>query len=182
VSPNINNPQYRFEHLAVPGMWLHTADLLKESGDVLLRHGLELWESAGVKAGPGERVPLLSVDQSVVMYLYALAIENLVKGIIIARDPRKLRRGKLSWPRDGHRLRELFREADISFRDRYEEQLICKQFQGFLDWKGRYPIPKHKHALVKAPLFHVRFHSTGDFQSLYGPLRQTLLGEIHKGL
>ncbi len=176
--PNIKNPQWRFEQLGSPAGWLRQADLLKESADTLLRHGRELWESIGKQAQPGDTVPSLSIDQSVLMYLYALVIENVVKGIIVARNPVKLESGKLAWSRDGHRLRELFADAGIPFKDKYQEQLICEQLQSFLDWAGRYPIPKDKDTLMKSRLFYQAFLATGDFQPVYDPLRDTLVCEI----
>ena len=96
MSPDVNNPQWRFEQLGTPALWLRQGDLLRESADVLLAHGLKLWESEGPHDKVGKTFSDLSIDQSVVMYLYALAIQNVIKGIIVARNPAKLCKGKIT--------------------------------------------------------------------------------------
>jgi len=177
---NINDPQWRFEQLGVPRAWLRQADLLKDSAEVLLRHGLSLWESSGKQAKPGDLIPDLAIDQSVLMYLYALAIENVVKGIVVAKNAGKLQSRRLVWSGDGHRLRELVTEADITFKNEYDEYIICVHFQSYLDWQGRYPIPKDGNRLMKSPLFHQNFLETREFDQIYVPLRDLLVAEILK--
>jgi hypothetical protein len=180
MSPNINNPQWLFEQLGTPALWLRQGDLLRESADVLFVHGRKLWESERRHGKDGEMLPDLSVDQSIVMYLYALAIENVIKGIIVARNTAKLCTGEIPWSRYGHRLSKLFSEAGLKFKDTYEEQLIGEHFQHFLNWGGRYPIPRYKDEFKKSPLFHHEFLSTSDFCRIYEPLRKILLIEIGK--
>jgi hypothetical protein len=76
------------------------------------------------------------------LFLAGLALENLAKSVIVAREPALVAEDRLhpTWPGTGHRLRSLFRQAHIGLT--WEEARLVLGLQSYVEWGGRYPIPK----------------------------------------
>ena len=71
-------------------------------------------------------------------FLYGLALENLLKGTLIARDPSRFHRQKDFT----HGLLKYFEEVGIPLTLR--QQWLVEQVDVLVWWKGRYPTPKKK--------------------------------------
>ena len=72
--------------------------------------------------------------------LFGYALENLVKGIIVCRDPTLVTEKRLRrWDKRGHRLIALFADAGIQL-DESELNLLGRVTR-MTEWKGRYPVP-----------------------------------------
>jgi hypothetical protein len=80
-------------------------------------------------------------------FLYGLAIENLLKGTLIAREPSRFDDRKDFT----HGLIKYFDEVGIVVNTR--QRLLLEQLDVLIKWRGRYPIPKKKAewALRKGP-------------------------------
>jgi hypothetical protein len=180
-TPDINDPQWQFEQLGSPSAWLRQAELLKDSGDVLLQAGRHAYEAHKSEIEAGVAFPDWYIEQSLIQYLYALSIENLLKAIILATNPSMLSAGAVKWPGDGHRLDALVTQAGVTYSDKYERQLISQQLQQFLDWGGRYPIPKIAEKLSSRRMWHIAFRDPSEFGRVFDRYRDELLALLSTG-
>lgn len=74
-------------------------------------------------------------------FLVGLAIENLAKGIIMARDPKRAAGRKLrEWGKGGHDLPSLVDTAGVSVSD--DERRLLSQLSRYVRGAGRYPVAK----------------------------------------
>ena len=72
--------------------------------------------------------------------ILGFALENLAKGIIVCRDPKRVGGAHLEdWRRKGHKLAELFDWAGIPVTD--AEREVLNRTARLIAWKGRYPVP-----------------------------------------
>ena len=72
--------------------------------------------------------------------LLGFALENLVKGIIVCREPALVtKEGLEKWPGNSHDLEALFDKAGISVTP--EERVVLKLATQLTEWSGRYPVP-----------------------------------------
>jgi len=73
--------------------------------------------------------------------LFGLAIENLLKAIIISKEPKPVENGKLrDWPGNGHELIRLAENANINLN--MQQRDLLNRLVAFIEWAGRYPVPK----------------------------------------
>ena len=83
---------------------------------------------------PPEGLDLLPVY----MMLMAFALENLAKGILIAREPDRVKEAILKrWEGDGHDLNELAEAAKLSLSS--DEKRLLLNLSIHAVWMGRYP-------------------------------------------
>lgn len=87
-----------------------------------------------------------------VFYLLAgLALENIMKGILIARDKSLLSKGMISNKKIlKHNLSDLFKEVGLALSDR--ELNLVERVSETVVWAGRYPVPKHESARALRPI------------------------------
>ena len=76
------------------------------------------------------------------IFISGLAIENLLKGIILTRKPEYLKDGKLHKKLQSHDLKHLSHLANVKLSD--EEMNFCNLATDFISSIGRYPIPLSK--------------------------------------
>jgi len=76
------------------------------------------------------------------MMLYGLAFENLLKGLLVFKNPEKYK-DNIKWEnmKGGHDLIKLFNNIDFKLSD--EEIHIMKSLTDAVMWAGRYPVPKN---------------------------------------
>ncbi|MDF0650733.1 MAG: hypothetical protein P0121_04575 [Nitrospira sp.] len=74
---------------------------------------------------------------SVALMLYGLAIENLLKAIIVATGSPLDKNGRISFKM--HKLSELARSAGI--RVAQKDEFFLNKLTEFVEWAGRYPVP-----------------------------------------
>ncbi len=74
----------------------------------------------------------------VYVFLCGLAIENLAKGVLVARDPKHFTNGaKLT-----HELLPYIDQCGLALSDK--QRALLKQVEMAVLWKGRYPVPKRR--------------------------------------
>jgi hypothetical protein len=114
-------------------IWLLKADSLIAAFDVLIADD-ERMERENL---PGRRV------QSVAYMLAGFAIENLLKGILIAEKTPLNENGKFTLK--SHELLEL--AADAGYELVETDQRLLERIQEFTVWTGRYPIPLNSESM-----------------------------------
>jgi hypothetical protein len=119
--------------------WLEQAKLLKMSAEVIKAEIDNVLPLPQVL--PGVRERKLAYIQSF-MLLNGLAFENLIKGIIIGRDPTIVDQQKVNtkyWNfRKGHGIAELAKTISRISRDEFQ---LLKRLEEYVFWAGRYPMP-----------------------------------------
>ena len=123
-----------------PSVWVLSARRLKRGGDIICdAYEIDL-RAMERGSSPLELDNLETVG--VATLLYGLSIENLIKAIIIHKDPNSIKNGKLrEWPGTGHNLINLAKEAGIVFNK--EQFDFLNRLVAFVEWAGKYPVPKN---------------------------------------
>ena len=117
-----------------PLSWLVSAESLERSTEILWeqdKRDVEALEGASV----GDPTPAFVTR--VAMLLAALTIENLLKGICVAREPARNQKGEFQIKT--HKLLDLADRADVELRK--EENDLLESLEAFIEWAGRYPRP-----------------------------------------
>ncbi len=81
--------------------------------------------------------------------LYAYAIENVLKGIIVANNPRLIGGEKLNNALKSHDLFELAKDATVTVH--VQEEPVMKALSQLSIWAGRYPVALHQREHMGAP-------------------------------
>jgi len=165
-----------------PGGWLYTAEALKRSADILLgasdedrRQLVEAlsrgdWPSLADELADVVGAPFL---WPVYLQLAGLAIENLAKGIAVARDPTIVGTGKgdrlFKW---GHIETKLFNDLGITLDE--EEAALVGRLHVYVEWAGRYPVPLVALKLAGSRTFE-RTKDPAAIDALFERLRSELL-------
>ncbi|MFQ5961072.1 MAG: hypothetical protein ACE5MG_06725 [Candidatus Methylomirabilales bacterium] len=103
-------------------------------------------------SAPAHQLSNLDVGFSWMM-LTGFSLENLVKGVLLKRQPHLAKRGRVpSWPGRGHDILTMFRSAGISLRPP-EEDLLTR-LREFVTWRGRYPIAKTPDEMMPREAVH----------------------------
>jgi hypothetical protein len=74
------------------------------------------------------------------LFLIGLALENLLKGLLVARDGSLVSEGRLSSEVANHKLSSLFQRAGITLSP--EQRAFVERLSESVTWAGRYPVPK----------------------------------------
>lgn len=111
--------------------WLGQAKQLRLAANALLPH----WEAAllGRPSEPDIQTKMLAYSEAYMM-LNGLAFENLFKGILYGRDPKR----NLKKRDGGHGIVEMAKEISCLTDG---EQKLLERLKYYLVWAGRYPIP-----------------------------------------
>lgn len=142
-------PQKLFKAAQSPTMWLSLAHGLAQAGEAILREqesAARAYEDA-VKAA-GERLERTGEKRTEIEaeapnyrsahLLYAFALENALKGLVVAKDPSLTTRLKLAPVLKSHRLNELAARAGIATSA--EEESTLTSLTHIAEWAGRYPV------------------------------------------
>jgi hypothetical protein len=148
-----------------PTAWLASAESLWRAVSAVRRDWKEdmrnLREAGFLRKaiGPGGWLAFLNETQlrpmvgQVFMLLAGLAIENLLKGLAVARKPELVQprennpRRLFDWAGSGHVSRRLAQEAGVDLTE--DEARVVDRLEVFTTWGGRYPVPLD--ALKAAP-------------------------------
>src|SRR5689334_7798945 len=150
--------------------WLAQAKGSKMIADTILP--LLQQELSVPPAFPGTQQKRLAYVGSY-MLLTGLAFENVIKGILIGRDPSLVKKEKIEsgiLPRTGHGIVE-GANSIISLTPR--ELLLLNRIEEYLFWAGRYPLP------LKAGIF---FNSEVQSLRSYWSSDPTSINEIFEKL
>lgn len=123
-----------------PGGWLFSADRLRRAATEL--HKVVDQDFASMRSLVGTFQPAPVEVGSVMMMLLGYTLENLAKGIIVAKDP-SAAQGKVKRPTalatdlNRHLDANLLVEAGLALSPDEEAQVA--RLRTFLEWGGRYP-------------------------------------------
>jgi len=128
-----------------PGAWRRTAIGLKRSADIIWQQWFGIFrrlEGGQTATATEQEVGDLYLLVPSFLLLYALALENAFKGLLVACDP-SIVASKIKWKTKGggHNLRALCQESGLPVTP-YEQKLLDDRTQAVL-WAGRYPVPKN---------------------------------------
>jgi hypothetical protein len=142
------NAKVVFVRDAMPGAWLAYAEELMESAELIWREkdeGLRL-EAEGARNGPQPGIRLTqrprrisSISRPYIL-LAGFALENLIKGLLVAQDPTHINQGKLSSSLKSHELLRLASQVEGLCLSE-QEKGVCRIVQDAIPYWGRYPIP-----------------------------------------
>lgn len=160
-------------------LWLRAADTRRRAARLIkgpLDAALEEWNHDRAK------------DEDIWIWedyllLCAFAIENLLKGILIGRNPSWVAEGRLKWPGGPHDLSRLADEVEIPLCE--EERELLVRLTEVIAWSGRYPVPYQEKRLGRTSKIGDRrrqattYVTTDErvFDDLYGKLENQLKTE-----
>lgn len=160
TAPDPRSPKeiWELQHqilMSTPINWLMKAESLMDAFEVLIADDL-------VRAETGRPRRVLSVAYMLAGY----AMENLLKGQLIARQPRQADSSKPSkFKFKSHDLGKLARAAGYSLT--VEEAILLERIEQFTLWTARYPAPIDVDDMRPRPTLHGgfaprTFHALGE--------------------
>jgi hypothetical protein len=139
----------------MPLAWRYSARQLKRVADLTFAVANQASEQSmqafveQVRSGVTQESRTLSPEEAQIEYdsglfevyflLVGFALENLAKGILVARDPTQVSGGKLKGLIKSHNLIALINPCGTSCDDADRE--ILGRLNRSVSWRGRYPIP-----------------------------------------
>jgi hypothetical protein len=123
----------------MPEEWFDYAHELKDAA-------VTLWESHSntlISYQTDRKFYTRKLYSRTYFFLLGVAIENLIKGILISENPQYLKDGKISTEiSSGHNVKTLSEKIkSLSFDE--EETEIMETLSEVIPYWGKYPIPKH---------------------------------------
>lgn len=153
-----------FVYKANPNEWLEVADEINHSIELLILND----RSTYIKNDTWNFEPKIKLQSSrSILFLMGLALENLLKGILIFDKPFLINTGKLNKEIKTHNLNFLFSKiSDLNFNSNQLE-LIKILSDSIPDW-GRYPTPLNYQNVKNEYVFII------DNKKIYESIRNTL--------
>jgi hypothetical protein len=138
-----------------PSSWLLSAERLRDGAEVILAHeqAFEIAyfrahdaatnEAMAIAYSEGNDAGIADIDARVPNYpaaqlLYGYALENLLKGIRVAKNPSLITSGRLNRKLASHDLVSLAKEADFTLH--IQEEPVAEALSKLSTWAGRYPV------------------------------------------
>ncbi|MGO8977481.1 MAG: hypothetical protein ACLPTZ_21220 [Beijerinckiaceae bacterium] len=149
-----------------PVSWLLSAERLRDAAEVISEHELaneipyfkayaEAQQEAvaeaysdGKDAGVAE-IKAVPPNYPPAQLLYAYAIENVLKGLVIANTPRLIEEQELNEGLKSHNLIKLAEKAGLTVH--VEERLVLEALSQLSVWAGRYPVARTRREHVGTP-------------------------------
>lgn len=163
----------------MPDNWLSYAEELGDAAEVI-------WNCAGEVMAVECNTKIegnIEINKSFpharsYILLAGFALENILKAIIITRNPNLISSGQLHNPLKSHNLLDLAKSIiDIEFTDK--ENQVLKICQDAIPYWGRYPIPLHFNGLQPVEAATVEFRKT--FRQLHFRLCKLTYDAIKDG-
>lgn len=133
-----------------PYLWISSAEVLKDSADLVLAR----FRTALERAAPEREDTKIDLGISlfpVYMMLVGLAVENLLKGVLISKDHSLVEGGRLKkWGGSGHDLTKLASDARLPLTN--EEKELLARVAEFVRWAGKYPLPYSSRVQAPYPI------------------------------
>jgi hypothetical protein len=107
--------------------------------------------------------------------MYAYAIENVLKGLIVLKRPDLIKEQKLHGELTTHNLTELAEKAEFTVHA--QEQPVLRALSQLSTWAGRYPVARYRHEFIGAP----NADELLDYGSAH-PIMQMFFERVHKEL
>lgn len=188
------NSKTLFVANGLPDSWLAHAEELRDAAEVLWSdksNGLRVEAEPVVevaKVQDGDSIAEIPKVSSQVSEFYAVsrpylmlagfALENLLKGILIAENPALIARGTLGSEIKTHNLTRLL-DKIVSVKATKVEREFCSTASDALPYWGRYPIPLHHGGLM--PEVGMDAPMRDAYLSLHDRLGLDLYGRIKDG-
>jgi hypothetical protein len=144
-----------FKAAQSPSSWLLTAERLRDGAEAILAHEQRFEvayfrayraateEAVAIAYSEGNDAGVADIEARAPNYpaaqlLYGYALENLLKGIQIAKNPTLISSGKLNAKLKSHNLVKLAKAA--SFTLHVQELPVADALSKLSVWAGRYPV------------------------------------------
>jgi hypothetical protein len=142
--------------------WLAQANQLKMSADII---AMELQDKmARIRFEQGLDSQFLAFLKSY-MLMIGMAFENLVKGILVGRDPSLVSRELISnklLPRGGHGISDGAKKVCSISNEEFE---LLRRLEEYLVWAGKYPMPLKSEVFLNSQTpENLRSFSWADFE------------------
>lgn len=152
-----------FKSAQSPIAWLLSAERLRDAAEAILRHEqtkeipyfkayanaqLEAIADADGKASGIAEIKAVPPNYPPAQLLYAYAIENVLKGLILINTPGRVQGVRLDKKLRSHDLVELSKEANFTVQ--VQETQVLKELSELSIWAGRYPVALSERAYVSA--------------------------------
>jgi hypothetical protein len=156
--------------------WFKLADDLLQSAKLLKPRAAAAWRSWQAHSRDKSVSPKLDHYTATYLMLTAYAVENILKGTLVARegaalraDPKFLQRGLLPDVLKGHNLLDLALRLNLQLDRRAQEALL--RLERSAVWAGRYPVPlnyrdTNNRKMHGGTPFHVGYLSASDLTYL----------------
>jgi hypothetical protein len=134
--------------------WLRRAGHLRDAAEVILEHELPAEisysqareiaeEEVAAKIRGGDNFATADIKATAPNYppgqlLYAYAIENVLKGLIVFKRPDLIKEDRLDGELKSHDLNELAKKAKVAVEQ--EERPVLEALSQLSIWAGRYPV------------------------------------------
>jgi len=130
-----------------PSSWLYNAEaLIRAARSLLPMMDADHRKLADPTVTTGFEAPIAPIY----MLLVGLAIENLLKGIYVARNPTTCSSDRLPRELTQHKTIEFCERLGLSISQ--AEGLLLERIETFVVWAGRYPIPRSLDGLLPRPI------------------------------
>jgi hypothetical protein len=139
-----------------PASWLRSAGRLRDAAEAIIKHELpaempyfQAWKIADEEAsaesirndtGVGNAdIKAIAPNYPPAQLLYAYAIENVLKGLIVLKRPGLIQEHELHGELTTHDLNELAKKAKVTV-DQQHERPVLEALTRLSIWAGRYPV------------------------------------------
>jgi hypothetical protein len=134
---------------ASPASWLEYAEELRDAAELLWSHssdGLRVAVTLDQQFVPSEGAFKVSSISRTYMLLAGFALENVLKGILVAIYPTRVNTGNITRDLRSHNLPSLAAKIPgLTLSD--QERKFCESATAAIPYWGRYPIPLEKGGL-----------------------------------
>jgi hypothetical protein len=171
---------------ASPGNWRDCANELRDAAELLWidrDNGLRLIMTQDTEVDDGRlsknhnQRTISSVSRSYLL-LAGFALENLIKGYLVAKSPSLINTGKIDPELKTHKITSLIKKIDNIDLNQIEKDFCCVAEQAIPYW-GRYPIPLKYNGVV--PEIGLTDDLRYGFLSLFQRLDKMVYTEIRDG-
>jgi len=167
------NRKQMFVLNAMPSGWQEYADELKDAAEHLWQnkqYGIRVTLDMGLNGGTDLRQNN-TVSRTYIL-LSGFAIENLLKGLMVAQEPSHIASGAISGELKSHNLLYLASKINGLMLSP-EEKAICTIAQDAIPYWGRYPVP------LKFTDVHPETAASEEYRSTFLSLHSKLGRLIH---
>jgi hypothetical protein len=150
------NAKQLFKAGQQPASWLRSAGRLRDAAEAIITHELpaqrsyfQAWKIADEEAsaeslrnetGVGQAdIKAIAPNFPPAQLLYAYAIENVLKGLIVLKQPDLIQERKLHDELMTHDLTDLAVKAEVTV-DQQHERPVLEALSRLSVWAGRYPV------------------------------------------
>jgi hypothetical protein len=144
--------KFVFKAAQRPALWLHSAERLRDAAEAILKHELPAEgpyfqalkiageEAAGNDTGVAD-ITAVQPNYPPAQLMYAYAIENVLKGLIVSMQPDLIQEDKLArelTSNPPHNLMKFAEKAKFEVDD--DERRVLGALSQLAMWAGRYPV------------------------------------------